>query len=686
MSDLKQVFAAYKKCKIAVYGLGKETERVLSELLPAFQIIGLLDSYKQEGTLYGMPIISLAQAVQEKADLILVAARPGPCRTIAKRIGKVCIENQMNVIDVRGNNLLQLEKARYNFRHVKGIKKQELLERIDAYDVISFDLFDTLLMRQVLLPEDVFELVDYRLKEQGIAIERFSEKRLASEKSLAQQAPSLIEIYTYMRDTYGVSELVPEMAAELERQADYELIIPRKEVCDIFKKSVRNKKSVYIVSDSYYTKEQLAGFLNKCGITEYKDILSSCEYHTSKTQSLFQILKNLAGTSSCIHIGDDKTADIEHGKKNGIETCHLYSGIDLLELTGYMGMWEQIDSYPDKLKAGIFTAGLFNSPFQFEREDGKIRINHIFDVAYLFFAPIICDFVIWFYESVCKKNIPNVFLCARDGYLIKKLYDELAGNEDSVYFLTSRIAAVRTGMADKEDIRYVEKKTFDGSMQEELWKRFGILTDIDDARLQNGCLMDFSKEIIERGAVCRRQNRKYIDKLDIKNGDIAFFDFVAKGTSQMYMQRLIKNHLKGLYFLRLEKENMKNYHLDIKSFYELGDTDSKAIFENYDMLETILTSPYPTVMEFNELGEPVYAEETRTEKNLECLQDVQDGICRYFRNYLNLCPRQERRVNRKLDATLLSAVLRITITDTRFLELKAEDSFFNRVVDMPDLL
>ena len=49
MSDLKQLFSAYKKNKIAVYGLGKETERVLTELLPEFQIIGLLDGDKQEG-------------------------------------------------------------------------------------------------------------------------------------------------------------------------------------------------------------------------------------------------------------------------------------------------------------------------------------------------------------------------------------------------------------------------------------------------------------------------------------------------------------------------------------------------------------------------------------------------------------------------------------------------------------
>ncbi|MCI8640126.1 MAG: hypothetical protein HFG41_13565 [Coprococcus sp.] len=686
MSELKQLFAAYKNSKIAIYGLGKETERVLSELLPEFQIIGLLDGYKQDGILYGMSIISLVQAVQEKVDLILVAARPGPCRTIAKRIGKVCIENQIDVIDVLGNNLQHTKNAYYNFRHMKGIRKQELLEQINLYDVISFDLFDTLLMRQVLFPEDVFELVDYRLKKQGVVVEQFPEKRMSSEKKLAEKSPSLVEIYTYMRDVYHISGLIPEVTAELERQVDYELIIPRKEVCDIFKEAVQRRKCVYIVSDSYYTKEQLAEFLNKCGITEYKDILSSCDYHTAKTQSLFQILKDLAGTSCCMHIGDDKKADIEHGEKNGIETCHLCSGIELLESAGYMGMWHEIESFSDKLKAGMFTARIFNSPFQFENENGKICITNIFDIAYLFFAPVICDFIVWFYENVHKKKLLNIFFCARDGYLIKKLYDELEGNAASVYFLTSRIAAVRAGMENDEDIRYIEGKSFDGSIGEELRKRFGISVDIEDPRLKNGSLMDFSKEIIDRSSACRKRNRKYLDKLNIKDGDIAFFDFVAKGTSQMYVQRMIKNHLKGFYFLQLEKENMRDYHLDIESFFELTDENSKAVFENYDILEIILTSPFPSVVEFDNFGEPVYAEDLRTTKELNCIQDAQNSIYEYFKNYLRFCPMPERQVNKNLDEILLSMALNVSITDASFLELKAEDSFFNRTTDITELL
>ena len=43
-------------------------------------------------------------------------------------------------------------------------QREELAKLIDQYEVISFDIFDTLLMRRVLEPQDVFRLVEYTLR------------------------------------------------------------------------------------------------------------------------------------------------------------------------------------------------------------------------------------------------------------------------------------------------------------------------------------------------------------------------------------------------------------------------------------------------------------------------------------------------------------------------------------------
>lgn len=691
MLGLNTILKEYGNCKIAIYGLGTETEKILAELSSlssGFHIIGLLDGYKDKGILYNMPIISLEQAVEERVKIILVAARPGSCKVIAKRIGKVCIDNHIALIDIRGKNLCNINKVVYDFKNFNGVTKQQLLEKVAKKDIVSFDLFDTLIMRQTLFSTDILELLDYELKEREVIIEDFKEKRIACEKELSKYtAPTLVEIYAYMKEIYAITDLNPEEVAELEWQIDYELIVPREEVCALLADISRNGKKTYIVSDSYYTKSQLTKMLNKCMITEYIDILDSCEFKTGKTQCLFDNLKKITNKQSYLHIGDDWIADIESAEKNGICAFQLYSGIELLEMSGYMGLWDEILSLSDRIRVGMFVSKIFNSPFQFENDERKISVYSAYDIGYLFFAPMICDFTIWFYEKVRDNNLKNVFFCSRDGYLIKKLYDELAGNTSSIYFLTSRTASIRAGVEDVDDIKYVQEMKFSGSLQEQLWERFGIYDNLEvNSQLENGSLLDYSKMILDRGKLCREGYKKYIDKLGIREGNIAFFDFVAKGTSQFFCGRLLNNHLEGFYFLQLEEESMKERKLAIHSFYKSDERDNSAIFENYYILETILTAPTPSIKEIDGLGEPLYAEETRTGKDIECLCAVQNGILDYFRTYLNLCPEKLLKVNKKMDEIMLSLIHGIAILNEDFLNLKVEDPFFNRITDLTDLI
>ena len=154
----------------------------------------------------------------------------------------------------------------------------------------------------------------------------------------------------------------------------------------------------------------------------------------------------------------------------------------------------------------------------------------------------------------------------------------------------------------------------------------------------------------------------------------------------MYIERLVKNHLKGLYFLQLEEELMRGRKLDIVPFYEPGERDSSEIYESYYILETILTSSMPSVIGFDGHGQPYYAEETRGEGDIACVHHIQEGIIDYFRTYTRLCPEQENNVNKKLDGLLLSLIHNISIQDRDFYSLKVEDPFFNRVTDVADLI
>lgn len=684
MAALRELFEEYKNIPIVLYGLGTETEAVLTELKD-FVIIGLLDGFREDGTLYGKKIISLPDCVSAGVQLIIAVARPGSCRAIAKRIGSFCAEHQVQLMDVRGKDLLVQKQVTYHFAGIEGPKRSELFHLAEQTEVISFDLFDTLIMRKVLWPTDVAELLALCLRERGVFIDNFVNRRISAEKELSKTgAPFLETIYQLVLDQAPPVSVSAKVLAELEWELDCELIVPRKEMTEALAELRRLGKQIYIVTDSYYRQDQIEYMLRQCGIHDYETVLVSCEYHTGKKQHLFKELRRLIDGGTALHVGDDSLADIESAQGEGLSAYHIPSAMDLLEYTGYLGFSGHMDTPASRLKLGMLVSKVFNSPFLFEEENRCLHVDSSYDIGYLFMAPMITDFVLWFAEKVKVRQLKNIWFCARDGYLIKKLYDILQPENHSLYFLTSRVAALRAGMRDKEDISYIGSMKFSGTLGQQLMERFGIIRSDEETQGKN--LSDYTETILEVSECKRRNNCNYVDTLTVEEGPIGFFDFVAKGTSQMYCSRLVPNHLEGLYFLQLEKEFMMDKRLDIQAFYDESERNQSAIYEEYYILETILTSPMPSVLEFDSEGKPCYAKETRSEADIACFMQVQEGILDYFKEYIKLCPEEIRRPEKGTDEILLRLIHGFHIRDQAFTDLTVEDPFFNRMTDMKDLI
>ena len=366
----------------ALYGLGTETEKALFWLKDRMEIIGLLDSFREKGKLYGKRILSFGQALEERVELIIVVARPGSCRVIAGKIGDACRKNGIVLLDIRGKDLLESRQAAYDFSETAGNTCEELYRRIAQAEVVSFDLFDTLIMREVLSSSDIFE---------------------------------------FLKNTEGVPATSAELA-EMEWRIDFRTLIPRQAVCDVFSYCIEQGKTVYIVTDTYYRQAQIREILRKCHLTGYTGLLVSCEHNTGKRQKLFRRLKYKEGDRKYLHIGDDLVADIETASKNGMCTYHIFSSEELLEAAGYMGMERHMKELQERLKIGLFTARIFNDPFQFETKERQICLQDAYDIGYLLCAPVITDFVFWFREQVKKYGSQNIWFCARDGYLLKQMY------------------------------------------------------------------------------------------------------------------------------------------------------------------------------------------------------------------------------------------------------------------------
>ena len=250
--------------------------------------------------------------------------------------------------------------------------------------------------------------------------------------------------------------------------------------------------------------------------------------------------------------------------------------------------------------------------------------------------------------------------------------------------MTSRMAAIRAGVKSVEDIAYIDEMKFSGTLKEQMQERFGIT--IQDSKEDKTSILDYAEEILSAAEVKRNNYLKYMQTLNQKEGTIALFDFVAKGTCQMFVEKILNKRLEGLYFLRLEEDNPKTSELKIKTFYQAEEKAESVIFDNYYILETMLTAPMPSVLEFDENGKPCFAVETRDAEGIECFGQAQEGIREFFQRYIDICPITKRSMNKKLDEIMLSLVQKIVIRDNAFLNLTVEDPFFNRMTDITDLM
>ena len=240
-------------------------------------------------------------------------------------------------------------KVEYSYNGLKQL--------IDGYEAISFDIFDTLVMRTVYFNKDVFRIV---AEKYGETVPNFFDIRVEAEYTLSRtRYPYMEEIYDYIAEKSGISK---ENATEImlyEIEVEREVIVPRYEMVDIFNYCKQAGKKVYIVSDMYMHKEDLEKIINDLGIVGYDKIFVSCEYDTSKPQRLFECYKQEITAQSYLHIGDSFACDIQPSGKLGIDSFRLMMSSEIWEEKG----GKPSEDFAERRAQAKELATVYNSPF-----------------------------------------------------------------------------------------------------------------------------------------------------------------------------------------------------------------------------------------------------------------------------------------------------------------------------------
>jgi FMN phosphatase YigB (HAD superfamily) len=313
------------------------------------------------------------------------------------------------------------------------------IKRDDRHDVYSFDVFDTLLRRRVDPPEEIKRLVAQHISERLAAtgIHRDTDAILAErsrvEDRLREAATSrgLDALATLDEITAGTLESIGAGGVlTREEIVTYELALekaatePMPGVRDVLTYLRSRQKRIVAVSETYLSSSQMSSLLEHHALLPYVDRLYvSCDLGRSKlTGNLFRHVVENEGRR-VVHIGDHYTFDYQIPKRLKMKALWFNSWDERRRREGL----RKLSAGENKL---AYVNAIIGSP---DRREGELfRIGH--DV----FGPALTVFVHCVAERAKKDNIERVFFVARDGFLLKKIYQIL---QNSLYADTSLPAA-----------------------------------------------------------------------------------------------------------------------------------------------------------------------------------------------------------------------------------------------------
>ena len=386
----------------------------------------------------------------------------------------------------------------------QSVSYKGMIEKIKGYEYVSFDIFDTLVKRDVPRPIDVFTLIGNQFHIKNFKTLRIKAEIEARAKSEAEEV-SIDDIYDSLQ---GVES--KEAVKEYELNLEVEIATPNLEIIKIYQYCIANKK-VILISDMYLPRSTVEKILNKCGIVGYQKLYLSNEKNKTKASgSLYEYVKvelNIQD-KEIVHIGNSFKADYMNPKKRKLSAIKIATYFRrTAKEYGYL-LCENEEEKKSFLKAFL------------NNHTVKVEVSPYYQFGFERFGPLLFGFINWLYHDMQKEGIEQVFFLARDGYIMQKAYTLLDfGKEIGDYYFEAsrrslRIPTYKRTM-EYEDI--LKELTVPNKTNiSQVFDSFGLdANDYKDVIEGNGIRFD---EQIKRDALISNQavrNIFYIVKDDI---------------------------------------------------------------------------------------------------------------------------------------------------------------------------
>lgn len=662
IEKFRHVFSEIKNKRVAIYGMGRRSATLLPGITD-FNIVGVLDRDESNvgKELYGIKVISIKD-VSTDADVIIINSDPSNYEIIYKRIAKDVI---VPVYYADGRLACLSDKdTSYEQNEYWQSSYQELKDKIDKVEVVSFDIFDTLIMRKIFSPEDVF-----RLLEEKVRVELKLDCEIANVRaqaaSMCGSYATINEIYQYIKQQTNLIDKNIIDIMQLEKDIDIDLCITRRDIADLYEYCLTCGKEVYLISDMYYTLQDIKRILDKCGVKVPDDehIWISCEKKADKVSgSLWEKYSKLVSKDiRCLHIGDNKTGDAKNPVIYGIDSYYIMSAKDMLMKSSISELASSVNTVSDSICLGLVAAKLFNSPFALCSTNGKVSYDDSEIYGYCVYGPLLEKFLIWLYYNSRKDGIDKLLFFARDGYFLEKDYkvvSELLNDgyeQDWCYLPISRRLIYMATMENEDDFKRVVAFPYVGTFAEYMKSRFGIIVTevtseynnrqinaVGDSKDILEWIQPYKDEIIKKA---KRERENYLRYLktdgDMQKGlTYGTVDLGYYGTNQYYLQRLTGIKTKGYCFYAcLGKDNVYISDISMTGCFQYGDdcTAEKSIVRKKNMyIETFITAPHGMISYIDNQGKMICKPDGKSQEYFDIKEKVNCGAVDFIVNYINI--------------------------------------------------
>lgn len=518
----------------------------------------------------------------------------------------------------------------------------QIWDSIKNREYISFDIFDTLIKRNVPEPRALFSIVAFwYLKQYGLELFDFPAKRKAAEKAARERSSKEEITFQEIYDLIDYPQEISERLIKLEVDAELQFCQKNYDIIGLFERCISERKKVILISDMYLPEAVIAKILENNGIVGYQRLFLSSSIGLQKgTGNLYKYVLNDLGIkpSDIVHIGDGYVTDFYRPFQAGIRGIHI---IRNKRNTRYVG------------KKLIFNNGLNIWPFVNNNLEKYRNQTELFRLGYETLGPLILGFLLWIHKKIEKCKTGRAFFLARDMYLFVDIYNKIFPDSDIKYLEVSRRSLRKAYVLATKNLKSVLNTI---GRREYFISEICEMLNIDFEEIMNECGVynvtekTSFNEIIKNNQLYEKIQYIVLDQLKkqtdlvidylrqqcvFDNDYMVIVDIGWHGTIQNMIEGITKQKIKGLY---LGNTRRKDYKRMASEGYWFDSDDEMKTLNNMSIVGILEAMLFPnlgtTIGYKDENGDikPVYRDSEAVQ--YDKIREFQDGALTFLRDIL----------------------------------------------------